>query len=592
MSANENNDRESGFQVGEDGGAPSARGLSRRRFLGSAAGVGAAGLFLSPASSAAAQSAGTLSLPVPGTAAADDALGPVSPAKRRNLSYRVRVTAAQQNRALPLVDHQNNGDDDLYGDRRGSYSKGLIHDSIGEVVPSSYQSLLDALESGKRADFESIAVGNPGGSGPPAGITPVHRMINPMSGLAFDLEGTDSHQLPLAPAPAFASAWAAGEIVENYWMAFLRDVPFTSYGTSALAAAAIADLNALSDFRGPKQAGAVTAQTLFREGFPGCTVGPYLSQFFWLSQPFGTQDIDPRTHTAAAGVDYLTDQATWLARQNGINPLSGDVPGGLVYMRNGRDLGQWVHVDVLFQAYFQALLTMSALGVPANPGNPYNTSATQVAFGTFGGPHAAALLCEVATRALKVVWFQKWFVHRRLRPEVFGGRVHVHLTGQKAYDLHGDVLSSGAVAEAFSRNGTYFVPMAFPEGSPAHPAYGAGHATVAGACVTVLKALFDAELPCTDFFTPVVADPSGASLGTYTGGDVGQMTVAGELNKIGANVAIGRNIAGVHWRTDGTESMKLGEAVAISILRDQRLTFPESFGGFTFTKFDGTQVTV
>jgi hypothetical protein len=34
------------------------------------------------------------------------------------------------------------------------------------------------------------------------------------------------------------------------------------------------------------------------------------------------------------------------------------------------------------------------------------------------------------------------------------------------------------------------------------------------------------------------------------------------------------------------------EDLAISLLRDERPTFRESFGGFTFTKFDGTKVTV
>jgi hypothetical protein len=51
-------------------------------------------------------------------------------------------------------------------------------------------------------------------------------------------------------------------------------------------------------------------------------------------------------------------------------------------------------------------------------------------------------------------------------------------------------------------------------------------------------------------------------------------------------------MAGVHWRSDATESIKLGEAVAINILRDQRACYNEDFAGFTFTKFDGTQVTV
>jgi len=280
-------------------------------------------------------------------------------------------------------------------------------------------------------------------------------LTNPQSGLAFELEGADSHALTQPAAPSFASAWLAGEGIENTWMAHLRDIPFRTYSSDPDAAAAIADLNAASDFRGPKVAGLVTPQTLFRDPYPGCTVGPYLSQFFYRPTQFGAQSIDPLSSTFAAGVDYLTNQTDWVARQNGINPGNSNASGGLVYMRDGRDIGAWVHVDVLFQAYFQAFLVMAGLGVPANPGNPYNTSITQRGFGTLGGPNFAALLCEVATRGLKAVWFQKWFVHRRLRPEVYLGRAHVHLTGQKTYDLHADLLDSAAVAETFSRNGTY-----------------------------------------------------------------------------------------------------------------------------------------
>ena len=64
------------------------------------------------------------------------------------------------------------------------------------------------------------------------------------------------------------------------------------------------------------------------------------------------------------------------------------------------------------------------------------------------------------------------------------------------------------------------------------------------------------------------------------------------MNKIAANVAIGRNHAGVHWRSDYAESLLLGEAVAISVLRDGRKCYNETFNGFTFTKFDGTQIAV
>jgi hypothetical protein len=43
---------------------------------------------------------------------------------------------------------------------------------------------------------------------------------------------------------------------------------------------------------------------------------------------------------------------------------------------------------------------------------------------------------------------------------------------------------------------------------------------------------------------------------------------------------------------DIAEGVRLGEAVAIALLKDQAHLYGEDFHGFTFTKFDGTQVTV
>ncbi|KYG08112.1 hypothetical protein BE21_25625 [Sorangium cellulosum] len=68
--------------------------------------------------------------------------------------------------------------------------------------------------------------------------------------------------------------------------------------------------------------------------------------------------------------------------------------------------------------------------------------------------------------------------------------------------------------------------------------------------------------------------------------------MGGELNKLATNAAFGRNWAGIHWRTDAAASLALGEAVAIGLLRDERRTFREPFDGFTFTRFDGTRITI
>ena len=203
------------------------------------------------------------------------------------------------------------------------------------------------------------------------------------------------------------------------------------------------------------------------------------------------------------------------------------------------------------------------------------------------------LACEPATRALKDVWYQKWLVHRRLRPEEFGGRVEVKRLGLANYPIHTDLLSVSTVLNhVLSINKTALLPMAFPEGSPNHTSYGSGHATVAGACVTMLKALFDDSQLIKN---PVVPDPATnwQTLIPYAA-PTGEppLTVGGELNKVVSNVSQGRNMAGVHWRSDAVESNLLGEAATISMLNDMKRTFSEPFSGFSFTKFDGTPVTV
>src|SRR5208337_3150039 len=106
---------------------------------------------------------------------------------------------------------------------------------------------------------------------------------------------------------------------------------------------------------------------------------------------------------------------------------------------------------------------------------------------------------------------------------------------------------------------------------------------------TLLKAFFNESFIIPK---PVVASDDGLSLVPYTGADAAQITLGGEADKLAANLGIGRNHAAVHWRSDYQASLFLGEAVAISILSDQRATYNEEFAGFTFTKFDGTTMTI
>lgn len=494
---------------------------------------------------------------------------------RRAQAYNIRVLAAFDHYASPVSCHENNGDEVLYAPVRfASFSKGMLHDSLGHVDPAYYATLLNAAQTRTPSAFDAILQA-PGA---------IRDFTNPQASLAFVLQGADPQSFTMEPAPAFASAEQAGELVENYWMAYTRDVNFADYATDPKTLAAVAELNGLSDFRGPTP---VTAANLFRGLAPGCTVGPYLSQFFYLPCQFGANIIDQRIDPPVANVDFMTTFPNFLAQQNAQateGPLT--YTGVPRHMINGRDLSHWVHIDVLFQAYFQAMLCLLGSGAPLKSGIPYQVaSLNQMGFGTFGGPDISASSTIGATAALKSAWFGKWLVHRRLRPEAFAGRVHNHVTSAYTYPLHADLLGSSILGLIFTQNnGTYLLPQAFPEGSPLHPSYPAGHATVAGTSVTILKAFFQEDYI---FPAPLMPNPGDNGATVIPLSPLVSLTVGGELNKLANNVAIGRNIAGVHWRSDAFHSLKLGEQVAVQLLRDLKRTYPESFSGFTFTDFEG-----
>ena len=109
----------------------------------------------------------------------------------------------------------DNGDNALFSDHSGNWSKCLQHDDLGIVNQSSWDSFTRALSSGSFNDFQNIIVGNPGG----AGFTGT--LNGPETSLAFDLEGLDSHATIIPPAPSVTSAQTAMEEVELYWGALL-----------------------------------------------------------------------------------------------------------------------------------------------------------------------------------------------------------------------------------------------------------------------------------------------------------------------------------------------------------------------------------
>jgi hypothetical protein len=533
---------------------------------------------------------------------ADASTIPYESNKRTNDSFLYRRRVAQENK-IDVGVLPDNGDRARYKDFSALHSKALAHNGLGVPNQVSMQSLLDALEDESFEALQNVIVGTPGGG-------PNSRLNGPAGSFAFDLEGLDSHAFTIPPpSPTVRSAQTATEQVEHYWGALLRDVPFTDYGSNPLVAEAVADLNSRSFLQGGganQWALPVTPQNLFRARVAatndGNLKGPYISQFMLQPTSFGSQPLDQKHNTFAPNQNFMTNFSSYQNVQNGGpsgNPIADPTRR---FIRNGRDLTAYTRVDVLYQGYFVAFLVLAGLGAALNPGNPYIGSNTQKPFGTLGGPDAAGTLAEMATRALKASWCRKWIVDMRMRPEEYGALVEARRTSstpvpQASTELHNDVLSSAVLPKILAQHGSHFLPQAYPEGSPTHPCYTGGHATVAGACCTAIKFFFNGGQKLRPLLQAQGRDlvqPSsdGLSLVPYTGADRDQIDINGELSKVAFNVCFGHGVhAGIHFRSSNYWGVLLGEAVALSVLRDRAKSYFEPFT-INITKFDGTTATI
>ena len=66
----------------------------------------------------------------------------------------------------------------------------------------------------------------------------------------------------------------------------------------------------------------------------------------------------------------------------------------------------------------------------------------------------------------------------------------------------------------------------------------------------------------------------------------------GELNKLAANISIGRNMAGVHFFSDYYDSVRMGEKIALGILEEQALGYPTDNFVLSVPTFDGKTVRI
>jgi hypothetical protein len=102
----------------------------------------------------------------------------------------------------------------------------------------------------------------------------------------------------------------------------------------------------------------------------------------------------------------------------------------------------------------------------------------------------------------------------------------------------------------------------------------------------VLKACFDGSM-----LLPGCVEPSPDGLELVPCSDFSP-TVEDEIDKLAFNIGMGRDWAGIHFRSDIMAGLQLGEDVGISILQDLARTYTEDFRGLAFKRLDGTAVTI
>jgi hypothetical protein len=179
-------------------------------------------------------------------------------------------------------------------------------------------------------------------------------------------------------------------------------------------------------------------------------------------------------------------------------------------IRTGRELARWFESETPGLAYRQALNYL----LPTT-----NWSALRQAL-------VWMALDVTIYSALLAAWHYKWFTRRqdvrfRLRPIEYDYRVSV---------LYNHKVNTTGTGDGERR----LAPDPSP-GTPRHPSYPSGHSTLGGAASEILS-----------FFFP---------------------DFTAELNQLADNIGMARLWAGIHWRSDHEQGMKLGRCVARMIIR-------------------------
>ena len=443
------------------------------------------------------------------------------------------------------------------------------------------------------------------------------KLINPIASMSKNTLGLNPNKLIASPFYNVDSGEGVFEMMEVYAKSLVRDKSFYNIQYNTDIDDIIESLNKYKCYiTAPKdENNPITSKTLFRGNWKDELVGPYISQFLYYPFKYGNIDVEQK---------YLVEYnpvGIWYECQTGetIPVIKSDESESKSYVFSPQVLGSLVHNDPLYQLYYNAALIALQNGIRPSAYNNDNIDC----WTSSGAPDVLASVAHVALGALRCAWYNKWYVGMKIRPEVFAHRINLAYTRHdcfiksvpglekiKCLTQYGkqilDKVKDQNKSENKDNNESYLLKCMYTEGSPTHPSWPAGHAVVAGACVTVMKAMFKTHDECLCKLKWCNDDRKakhsidGEYLINYEDEDEDEdnnkMTIVGEFNKLASNISLGRDFAGVHYRADGVSGNLLGEEYAISYLVDKIKEYYETsngmFNNFILEKFDGTLVKI
>lgn len=384
----------------------------------------------------------------------------------------------------------------------------------------------------------------------------------------------------MAPPPAEDSSLLAAELVELYWAAELRDLPFAMYERDPVCRQAAKELHELGLYASD------SPEHLFGPRGGASVLAPFRARFLLDRTREWPRYQDQRYLSFPAGRDFVIDEQSWLYAQSGESPpaRANALSDPSREASTGRRLGTLVYRDHPTQFFVSACLQLYEFGNRTwSRQRPFRHQDGSIPFVLGGLPHALACIAKCVDVAMRACWRAKWAYFMYPRPE----EVAYWSTATTDVDVLANVRATLAHSAAGHRvrkrlgksAGPLFLPQMYPEGAPAHPSYPGGHAVAAGAGITAIK-----------FFLRADARLPGA--GVEEDGYSSEATsVHEELNRLAWCVSFGRSFAGIHFRSDNEAGIRLGEAVALEVLREEKAGHPISYK-CGITTFDGMYVEI